>query len=200
MKTTLYLLLTLESMNQRTIVRSLTTRDGTLVAMNDGMIVWRPRDGRPTRTSITDLPTVLLALRGPMGPVDAAVLGTASGEVHVFTLPRMETIARFQLESGSIRALHLVAEGSMHFIAGTQHGAVWSLDDSQTERCQHLFSIDGPVSSLHLEGDNVHVRSGWYHHVRTWDGQHHDVNNTAESFKVKRFKRLDRSYLLPNAA
>ena len=59
-------------MQQRTIVRSLTTNDGTLVAMNDGSVVWKPLDGRPTRTTLEDLPTVLLALRGPMGPVDAA--------------------------------------------------------------------------------------------------------------------------------
>jgi hypothetical protein len=187
-------------MNQRTIVRSLTTQDGTLVAMNDGMIVWKPHEGRPTRTTIDDLPTVLLALKGPMGPVDAVALGTAKGDVHVFTLPRMETIGRFNLESGSIRALHLVAEGSMHFVAGTQHGAVWSLRDDQQERCQLLFSIDGPVSSLHIDGETVHVRSGWYHHERTWDGQHHQVNNTADTFQVKRFKRLDRSYLQPHAA
>ena len=47
--------------------------------MNDGMLAWKPLDGRPTRTVVEGLPTVLLALRGPMGPVDAAVVGTATG-------------------------------------------------------------------------------------------------------------------------
>lgn len=65
----------MERMQQRTIVRSLTTSDGTLVAMNDGTVVWKPIEGRPTRTVLEDLPTVLLALRGPMGPVDAAAVG-----------------------------------------------------------------------------------------------------------------------------
>ena len=100
-------------MNQRTIVRSLITTDGTLVAMNDGMLAWKPLDGRPTRTVVEGLPTVLLALRGPMGPVDAAVVGTATGDVHVLTLPRLESVATFQLKSGSVRAITLVEELSL---------------------------------------------------------------------------------------
>ena len=102
----------MHAMNQRTIVRSLTTTDGTLVAMNDGMLAWKPLDGRPTRTVVEGLPTVLLALRGPMGPVDATVVGTATGDVHVLTLPRLESVATFQLKSGSVRAITLVEEGA----------------------------------------------------------------------------------------
>jgi hypothetical protein len=187
-------------MNQRSIVRSLTTADGLLVGMNDGTISWKPVDGRPHRTKLEGLPTVLLALRGPMGAVDTAVVGCADGELHVLTLPRLETIAKYTLASGSIRAVCLVAEGTMHFLVGTQHGAVWSLDERSTERSRLVFTVDGPVSSLHLEGELVHVRSGWVHHVRSWDGSHHDVTNTSEAFHVKRFKRLDRSYTVPNPA
>ena len=44
----------MERMQQRTIVRSLTTSDGTLVAMNDGTVVWKPIEGRPTRTVLED--------------------------------------------------------------------------------------------------------------------------------------------------
>ena len=113
-------------MQQRTIVRSLTTNDGTLIAMNDGSVAWKPLEGRPTRTTLDDLPTVLLALRGPMGPVDAAAVGTAAGDVLVLTLPRLEVVAKFTLQSGGIRAITLVENGAFHFLVGTQHGAVWS--------------------------------------------------------------------------
>lgn len=190
----------MERMQQRTIVRSLTTSDGTLVAMNDGTVVWKPIEGRPTRTVLEDLPTVLLALRGPMGPVDAAAVGTAAGDVLVLTLPRLETVAKFQLQSGSIRAITLVAEGAFHFLVGTQHGAVWSLSDRRAERCEHVFSIDGPVSSLHLEGELVHVRSGWIHHVRAWDGSSYDVRNTAAAYPVRKQRRLSDTYYLPYPA
>lgn len=187
-------------MNQRTIVRSLTTKDGTLVAMNDGVVSWKPREGRAMRTKLEGLPTVLLAMRGPMGPVDATAIGTADGNVVVLTIPRLETVAKFSLNSGSIRALTLVDEGALHFLVGTQHGAVWSVCDGRAKRCIHEFSIDGPVSSLHIEGERVHVRSGWMHHVRTLDGSSHDVENTAAAYRVKRHKRLSQTYFMPYPA
>ena len=187
-------------MHQRIIVRSLTTKDGTLVAMNDGTLAWKPNDGRPSRTVLQGLPTVLLALRGPMGPVDAVAVGTADGDVVVLTIPRFETVAKFSLKSGSVRAITLLNEGSFHFLVGTQHGAVWSLCDGRQNRSEHLFSIDSPVSSLHLEGENVHIRSGWIHHVRTWDGTSHEVKNTSESYIVKRRRRLGEAYHLPYPA
>ncbi|MDP6194559.1 MAG: hypothetical protein QF880_02425 [Candidatus Poseidonia sp.] len=187
-------------MNQRIIVRSLTTNDGTLVAMSDGVVSWKPQEGRATRTQLEGLPTVLLAIRGPMGPVDATAIGTADGNVVVMTIPRLETVAKFSLNSGSIRALTLVNEGEMHFLVGTQHGAVWSVCDGRANRCIHEFSIDGPVSSLHIESERVHVRSGWIHHVRTLDGSSHDVQNTAASYRIKRHKRLSQTYFMPYPA
>ncbi len=187
-------------MQQRTIVRSLTTNDGTLLAMNDGTVTWKPVKGRPTRTVLNGLPTVLLAVRGPMGPIDSAVIGTADGEVVVFTLPRLEIVARFMLKSGSIRAITLVEEGAIHFLVGTQHGAVWSVCEHRSERVELVFSIDGPVSSLHIEGELVHVRSGWIHHVRGWDGSTHHVRNIAETYKIRKQRRLRDTYFLPYPA
>ena len=187
-------------MQQRTIVRSLTTNDGTLVAMNDGTVSWKPLEGRPTRTVLDGLPTVLLAVRGPMGPIDSAVIGTSDGEVVVLTLPRLETVARFALKSGSIRAITLAEEGTLHFLVGTQHGAVWSVCEHRSERVELVFSIDGPVSSLHIEGEIVHVRSGWILHVRAWDGSTHQIRNTAESYTTRKQRRLRETYFLPYPA
>ena len=199
-KRNLYLQRFIDAMNQRTVVRSLTTKEGTLLAMNDGLIAWKPLEGRAQRFHLDGLPTVLLALRGPMGPVDAAAIGTASGEVLVVTLPRLETVAKFSLASGSIRAITLVNEGEFHFLVGTQHGKVWSVCDNRATRCELVFSIDGPVSSLHLEGELVHVRSGWIHHVRAWDGSTHDIENTAEAYQIKRQKRIGQTYFMPYPA
>ena len=91
------------------------------MAMSDGVISWKPCDGRSTRTKLEGLPTVLLAVRGPMGPVDAAAVGTADGHVVVLTVPRLETVAKFSLNAGSVRALTLVGEGRLNFLVGTQH-------------------------------------------------------------------------------
>ena len=84
-------------MHQRIIVRSLTTGDGTLVAMNDGTLVLETKRWSPLTHPASGLPTVLLALRGPMGPVDAVAVGTAdAGGAVVLTIPRFETV--FSLE------------------------------------------------------------------------------------------------------
>ena len=90
-------------MNQRTIVRSLTTNDGTLVAMNDGVVSWKPREGRAMRTKLEGLPTVLLAMR-PMGPVDATAIGCADGNVvrpdHTPFGNRCEVLPQFWKHTG----------------------------------------------------------------------------------------------------
>ena len=187
-------------MNQRTIVRSLTTEEGTLVGMNDGLIMWKPNEGRPFRMNLEALPTVLLVVRGPMGNIDLAAIGTASGHVKLLTLPRLELITTFSLQEGSIRALVLANEGTLQFLAGTQRGGVWRLDDSKQTREEHLFSIEGPVSSLHLVDGSVHIQSGWYRHERSLDGSSVRVENTAETYTVRRQNRLDRSYILQSPA
>ena len=99
-----------------------------------------------------------------------------------------------------IRAITLVEEGAFHFLVGTQHGAVWSVCDHRAERAELIFSIDGPVSSLRIEGELVHVRSGWIHHVRAWDGSSHDIRNTAESYTTRKQRRLSDTYFLPYPA
>lgn len=183
-------------MNQRTIVRSLTTSDGLLLAMNDSTLVWKPGDARATKCGLDGFPTVLLALRGSMGNIDTAVVGTAEGDVLVFTVPRLELICKFRLQSGSIRAITLKDEGHLNFLVGTQHGAIWTLTDNDVERTRLLCSIESPVTSLHLEGSNLHIRSGWIHHEFSWDGATQGAKNIAERFPANGFKRLDRSYVV----
>jgi len=176
------------------IVRSLTTSEGTLVAMDDGLLAWKPKDGRAQRIPLESIPTVLLAVRGPMNCVDTAVIGNAKGEVIVLTLPRLEITAKFVLNGGCIRALSLVGQGSLNLLAGTQNGEVWLLDDRTSKRQEQLFTITGPISSLNLENGIVHVRSGWIHHMHTWDGAQISQDNTAKHYSRGGHKRLDRSY------
>jgi len=183
-------------MKNRMIVRSLTTAEGTLVAMDDGLIAWKPKNGRAQRIRLEAIATVLLVVRGPMDTIDTAIVGNARGEVLVFTLPRLEMISKYELKGGCIRALSLIDQGSLNLLAGTQNGSVWSLDDRKSERQKVLFTINGPVSSLHLENGMVHVRSGWIHHMHAWDGSHSSEDDTAKDYSRGGHKRLDRSYVL----
>ena len=181
-------------MKNRTIVRSLTTSEGTLVAMDDGLIVWNPTNDRPIRQRLETLPTVLLAIRGPMGRIDTAVVGNTMGEEIVLTLPRLEVVQRFVVKGGSIRAVSLVNDASMKLLAGTQNGEVWCLDEQGDVREHLLFSIDGPVSSLHCDSGIVHVRSAWIHHMHAWDGTVMSSEDTASTYSQLSYKRLDRTY------
>ncbi|RJU88481.1 MAG: hypothetical protein DWC07_07890 [Candidatus Poseidoniales archaeon] len=177
-------------MHQRTVVRSLTTSEGTLTAMDDGLVAWSPTKGRPRRHSMHAHPTVLLALRGPMGTVDTAVVGCADGSVTVLGLPRLETIARFDIGGGAVRSLCLLKTGTVAFLAGNQQGEVWALVNHTTQRATQLFTIDGPVSSLNITEEAIHVRSGWMHHVRTLEGAAVMDQNTSEGYAQHRYQRL----------
>jgi hypothetical protein len=185
-------------MKNRMIVRSLTTDEGTLVAMDDGLLAWKPKNGRAQRIALDSIPTVLLVIRGPMNCVDTAVIGNARGEVIILTLPRLEIISKFVLNGGCIRALSIIEPGNLSLLAGTQNGEVWLLDERTSSRQEQLFSITGPVSSLHLEQGIVHVRSGWIHHMHAWDGSQISQDNTAKNYSQGGHKRLDRSYPAPS--
>ncbi len=181
-------------MKSRMIVRSLTTDEGTLVAMDDGLLAWKPKNGRAQRVALDSIPTVLLAVRGPMNCIDTAIIGNAKGEVIILTLPRLEITSKFVLNGGCIRALSIIEQGNMRLLAGTQNGEVWMLDERTNKRQELLFTISGPVSSLHLEQGIVHVRSGWIHHMHAWDGSQISQDDTAKNFSQGGHKRLDRSY------
>ena len=177
-------------MHQRTVVRSLTTSEGTLAAMDDGLVVWSPTKGRPRRHAMHAHPTVLLALRGPMDTVDTAVVGCADGSVTVLGLPRFEVVARFDIGGGAVRSLCLLNPGTVTFLAGNQQGEVWVLLDQAPYRATRLFSIAGPISSLRVTEEAIHVRSGWMHHVRTLDGADVMDENTSDGYARQRYQRL----------
>ena len=177
-------------MHQRLVVRSLTTTDGTLTAMDDGLVVWSPHRGRPRRMAMHAHPTVLLALRGPMGDVATAVVGCADGSITVLSLPRMEQAGRFDIGGGAVRSVCLLEPGSLAFLAGNQRGEVWALINDAKPRATRLFTIDGPVSSLKVTEHDIHVRSGWMHHVRTLEGGAVSDHNTAAGYHERRYQRL----------
>ena len=177
-------------MHQRTVVRRLTTSERTLTAMDDGLVAWSPTDGRPRRHAMHAHPTVLLALRGPMNTIDTAVVGCADGSVTVLGLPRLEVIARFEIGGGAVRSLCLLKPGTVAFLAGNQQGEVWALLNHTTQRASRLFAIGGPVSSLNITEESIHVRSGWMHHVRTLEGAAVMDENTSEGYVRHRYQRL----------
>ena len=54
----------------RTVIRSLVTANGYIVAMDDGTIAWNPKNGQHKRTKISAQASVMLGLMNPFGEID----------------------------------------------------------------------------------------------------------------------------------
>ena len=70
----------------RTVIRSMVTPGGNVIAMDDSTIVWKPRDGKQRRVRIEARASVLLGLIGPNGLVDRVVVGDEYGGVNIILL------------------------------------------------------------------------------------------------------------------
>ena len=89
----------------RTVIRSMVTADGCVVAMDDATIVWKPKGGRQRRVRIEAQASVLLGLIGPSGMVERIVAGDEYGGVNLISLAKMEVIDRFVVGKSKIRSL-----------------------------------------------------------------------------------------------
>ena len=176
-------------MNNRTVIRSLVTSEGSLVAMDDGTIMWRPLLGTRTQIKLEALATVLLAVKGPNEVYDTVVVGDSSGGVSILSLPRLETIDKFAIEGGIVRSVNAVSPNGQKFLAATQNGSVWVIGPEVPGRCVLLFKHLGPVTSLRIEGEAIHIQSGWNRHTYDWAGGMKSCYDGNEKFLVKQKER-----------
>ena len=107
-------------MNNRVVVRSLVTPEGCLVAMDDGMIQWRPNDGTNKRAKLDAIATVMLVLKGPSSRIETAVVGDSNGGVTLLSLPNLELVDKFTTEGGIVRSMCTVSASETSFLAATQ--------------------------------------------------------------------------------
>ena len=89
----------------RTVIRSMITAGGSVVAMDDATIVWKPKNDRQRRVKIAAPASVLLGLIGPNGMVDSVVAGDVCGGVNLISLDTMEVIDRYVVGITKIRSL-----------------------------------------------------------------------------------------------
>ena len=114
-------------MNNRVVVRSLVTPVGCLVAMDDGLIQWRPHVGINKRTKLDAIATVMVVLRGPSMSIETAVIGDANGGVTLLSIPSMDVIDKFSVEGGVVRSMCTVSSSESSFLVATESGQVLSL-------------------------------------------------------------------------
>ena len=179
-------------MNNRTVIRSLVTNEGSIVAMDEGTIAWRPCIGTRTQTKLEALTTVLLAVKGPNERYDSVVVGDSSGGISVLSLPRLEKIDKFVVDGGIVRSVHAVSPNGHKFMAATQDGSVWIVGSEVPGRCVKLFKHSGPVTSLRIDGESIHIQSGWNRQTYDWCGEMKERYDGNEKFLIKQRERNNR--------
>ncbi len=179
-------------MNNRVVIRSLVTAEGSLVAMDDGAIVWRPILGTKVQIKLEAIATVLLAVKGPTGSYDVVAVGDSTGGVSILSLPRLDTIDKFNIQGGIVRSVNAVSDSSGKFLAAAQDGSVWVIGNEVPGRVVHLFTHTGPITSLRVQGESIHIQSGWNRRTYDWTGETTNVFDGTEKFQVKENQRANR--------
>jgi len=155
----------------RTVIRSMVTADGCVVAMDDATIVWKPKHGRQKRVKIASQASVLLGLVGPRGMVDRVVVGDEYGGVNLISLAEMELMDRFVVGTSMVRSLCSSSISGESILVGCEDGSVHMVGANVPNRVVNLFELDGPASALRIIGQDLHIQQGWERKVISWTGQ-----------------------------
>ena len=155
----------------RTVIRSMVTPGGNVIAMDDSTIVWKPRDGKQRRVRIEARASVLLGLIGPNGLVDRVVVGDEYGGVNIILLNSMEIIDRFVVSESKVRSLCSSSISGESILVGCENGSVFMVGKNVPNRVMNLFDLDGPASALRIVRQDLHIQQGWERKVVTWTGQ-----------------------------
>lgn len=179
-------------MNNRVVVRSLVTPDGCLVAMDDGLVQWRPHHGTNRRIKLDAIATVMLVIKGPNNRIESAIIGDANGGVTYLTLPMLDIVDKFTVDGGVVRSMCSASPNETSFLVATQGGQVWMVGPNVPRRGVKLFTYDGPISSLRLHDQIIHIQSGWNRASYSMDGSQTTHTNGRQPFEEKAKQRANR--------
>ena len=147
------------------------TAEGTVLAMDDATIVWKPRVGKQKRVKLEARASVLLGLMGPMGMIDKIVVGNEYGGINFILLSTMEVIDKFSVGNSEIRSLCSSSMSGESVLVGCENGSVHMVGKNVPNRVIRLFELDGPASALKIVGQDLHIHQGWERKIVAWDGK-----------------------------
>ena len=101
--------------------------EGYIAAMDDGMISWRPSEGNRRNIRLQYPVTTLLAIGGPSGKCESVWCGDTQGNIVHISIPMLEILDKYCLNSSSIRAICAVSTTSEKVIVGASSGDIWTL-------------------------------------------------------------------------
>ena len=149
----------------------MVTAEGSVVAMDDASIVWKPKVGRQKRVKIEVQASVLLGLIGPRGIIDRVVTGDEYGGVNLISLATMEVVDRFVVGNSMVRSLCSSSISGESILVGCEDGSVHMVGCNVPNRVVNLFELDGPATALRIVGQDLHIQQGWERKVVSWTGQ-----------------------------
>ena len=147
------------------------TSEGSIVAMDDATIVWKPKIGRSKRARIEAPASVLLGLVGTNGRVDRVVAGDQYGGVSIINLFDMQVVDRYLVGNSKVRCLCVSSMSGESILVGCEDGSVHIIGDNVPNRVVGLFELDGPASALRVVGQDLHIQQGWERKVVSWKGE-----------------------------
>ena len=182
-------------MNNRVVIRSLVLPEGYIAAMDDGMASWRQNEGTRRNIRLQYPVTTLLAVGGPSGKCESVWCGDTQGNIVHISIPMLEILNKYCLNSSSIRAICAVSTTSDKVIVGTSSGDIWTLGKEVPGNQILLFSLEKAVTSIRCNQNNIIIQSGWSRYVFDWTGneiEHHDQNKIFNKKQTKRDNRRAR--------
>lgn len=163
--------------------------------MDDGMISWRPSEGTRRNIRLQYPVTTLLAVGGPSGKCESVWCGDTQGNIVHISIPMLDILDKYCLNSSSIRAICAVSTTSDKVIVGTSSGDIWTLGKEVPGNKILLFSLEKAVTSIRCNESNIIIQSGWSRYVFDWTGneiEHHDQNKIFNKKQTKRDNRRAR--------
>lgn len=179
-------------MNGRTVIRSMVLPNGIVVAMDDGLISWRPNQGRRANIKLQYPATVLLAAIGHSDQFDKIMVGDLCGNVTTLTLPRLELDKVSEINDCAIKSLCLFSKSSDKLVIGDANGTVWITGDDVPGNKIKLFEHNEKITSIRCEGDKIIVQTGWSKFYYDWEGNQTDFSDKNTLFEKKHNERSNR--------
>ena len=151
--------------NNRTTVRSLVTRQGTYLAMSDGLLVWETPSKRKT-LQLRTTATALLGIKEDNLTVSKLFVGDRLGQLHVIQFPDFVLSHTVAVSDVALRALCMTEDGLL--LTADAKGCVQSV--SKQGKTTRLFETHRSISSIRVDGKSIRIQSGWEQCSYDWNG------------------------------
>jgi len=179
-------------MSNGTVVRSMVLSEGYIIALDDGIISWRPNRGRRTNHRLQFPASVLLGMKGPSGLCESVIVGDTRGNIIRLSLPKLELLDAFETSGRVIKSLCRVSSTSDRILVGSECGHVWLVGRDVPNNCVMMFKHDECITSIRSNNNEIIVHSGWSKYNYDWEGVMISNFSRNEIFEQKRRERSNR--------